>query len=1634
MANARSDVLLVIKARDEGERVIASATEALRTLFDAQSDLGNGAPLTGSKLRALAGAVKMVEGAYSKLDDAADRASGAFARQNGSLDATRAKLAQVRAAIEREQRSIGQAQHAIVSTRLAGGDTAPVIAALKQAETAVRSLQREELSLTRSIDAQEAALGRSRNSLQQLGSVANAAEAALVGVGTEAERAALKSSAAAAEAADSWRAQGRAIRELLDLERRVGIGKAPATTQGATFDALDEQARAMVAVGEAAREVGLAEREMADQAARLRDRIDPLAAIQRRLNTELEQARKLKRANIISDKELAAAEAHLAREADEAAAALERQGKGERGRPSVFGLKPYELTNLGYQINDVFTQLASGTSLTQTLAQQGGQLLQLFPKLGSTIVAALGNPVILGAAAGVGVLVAAIARARGEAERLRSFQGFLTTLGDGARYSARELSEASRELRRLGVDAQNADASVRALVRGGINPSVIRDFGETARDMAAVLPDQFENAADASKSLAEGFDGTFEGIERLNQATGALTVTEMRQIRTMFEQGQQAQALARAYELVRERMDRGADAARGPWQDATRSLRRGWDSFLESLGNTRPVNEMISVIDQLGDSLATLGDLLNGDFGNIGIRMRENVLRDLRRNLDEAKSTGQPAEMVARLEQDIATVERRLRELRGQRQAGSGDGGGAPGQNGGGAGIRDANGQAEQARQEATNRETRQSAYQLQLERYLNEAQRVGNRALAIRLAGEREYARVLAQTSSQSRAAAARVLAERAERNRQDVEAEERARRGGVMTNFTHPLRGAGRVSSGFGYRTDPIDGSRRFHPGIDYAAPRGTPVYATGDGRITRAGPRPDGYGISIELDMGGIEDLFGHLSRVAVQAGQTVRQGDLIGYVGSTGRSTGPHLHHRRRVGGRNVDPALVGTAETNPAEADNEQAQENFNRSLEEGTRLREMNVRQARELVGLSGQALFDTQRRHEQERAVAQAEEQARRQGLALSREQREEVERTVAAEFDVVHARERATQLVEQLGGEREAMIERLRDAYRTGDEQAVTDLAAQLQRVDTAMESGIANAMEYWRAQGNTPEARAALTRLATLRDGLDQARIEVTREHIDRLRALREALIERMGRAFDEGDLEAYNRVDGQLDEVTTTLGDAVTGFEAFWRAAGDSPEARAALADLANLRSDIERTNDNLYQRRIETLGSERQALLQRFETLGQTGGGPMALDEVRGDLRDVDRQLLDTIAAADEFWARFEDSPERTQKRATLAELRDEIAATAEELRRRPTEQALDTGRSRRDALWQQVEFLRDQGMMGVAGRLQDEIRALDADVLRAIDHLIELWRTSSRPEAAATIAGLQNMRNEIVALGREFAVTAGQIQGAFSGSLSTAAIGFGEAIGSGRNAINALWESVRGFASDFLRQIAEMLAQQAAMKAAMSIGFGGVANRLSSLLDVAPLTAAATGLTSAGGTLVGAGTTLTGASGTLTAAGGLWQAVAGQIMSAAVMLLAANAAGGGGGGGGLASLAAGVLHDGGIAGSANRVRSVPAAVIASAVRYHGGGVAGLNSNEVAAVLEEGEEVLTRDNPRHIFNLGRGGGASAEPPKVDLAIFNGIDPGDMVARGLSTRPGQQAIINLIRSNAGSVNAALGGGSR
>ena len=128
-------------------------------------------------------------------------------------------------------------------------------------------------------------------------------------------------------------------------------------------------------------------------------------------------------------------------------------------------------------------------------------------------------------------------------------------------------------------------------------------------------------------------------------------------------------------------------------------------------------------------------------------------------------------------------------------------------------------------------------------------------------------------------------------------------------------------RIASGFGYRIDPVYKTVKLHAGLDFAAPQGTPIYATADGVVRLAGNTGNGYGNHVIINHGyGYETLYGHQYRIKAKVGQKVKRGELIGWVGSTGKSTGPHLHYEVRKNKRHIDPIYFFYNDLTPEQFD------------------------------------------------------------------------------------------------------------------------------------------------------------------------------------------------------------------------------------------------------------------------------------------------------------------------------------------------------------------------------------------------------------------------------------------------------------------------------------------------------------------------------------------------------------------------------------------------------------------------------------------------------------------------------------------------------------------------------------------
>lgn len=395
-------------------------------------------------------------------------------------------------------------------------------------------------------------------------------------------------------------ARERALREALAATIAQLDGSASQKIRAASdaYEAFEARVRKGV---EAMREADIAEKRMADDAAALRERLDPLAAVQGQFNDKLARYRELRAAEKISTDELAAAEKHLADEKKKAEDSLTRS-QGNRPKVSLFGLAPYETQNLLYQANDVVTQLSSGTSLSRALAQQGGQIFQLFQnRVGPAIAAAFSNPFFIGAAATVVAIGVALSRAADEAERLRGISAELALSADGGVYDAKDIEAQAQALRGYGASIGDATTAMKTFAREGVNPERLLQFGRAAQDLVDVTGTKLP---DAAKQLTDAFTGGYEAVATLDEKTNFLTATQREHIKTLFEEGNAQRARAEAFEIFSAKLSEAAAIERGPATEATRSLKKGFNDLLDTLSNTSAIQTLIGLFGQLGDKIS----------------------------------------------------------------------------------------------------------------------------------------------------------------------------------------------------------------------------------------------------------------------------------------------------------------------------------------------------------------------------------------------------------------------------------------------------------------------------------------------------------------------------------------------------------------------------------------------------------------------------------------------------------------------------------------------------------------------------------------------------------------------------------------------------------------------------------------------------------------------------------------------------------------------------------------------------------------------------------------------------------------------------------------------------------------------
>lgn len=300
----------------------------------------------------------------------------------------------------------------------------------------------------------------------------------------------------------------------------------------------------------------------------------------------------------VDTNDLAAAENRLQATANIAAGAAAKIAKAQSGANSpagsFLGLRPYELQNLSYQVNDIFTQLASGTKPMQVLAQQGGQVAQIFPEAITAIISFI--PEILAAVAVLTTLYSAFKRITDLEADERKFAAAMQLSADGAKYNADQLALVARGLTDLGVKSADATKAVNLFTEKGLDPSKLAQYTTMAFNLSKVTGSDLPTAMGM---LVNASTGGYKAIADLDDKINFLTVTQRANIKAMFDSGNATGAVSAAMDILKTKTTDLARQTQGPWADAIKDLGHAWQGFLDTIGNTGIIQGTINELNTL---------------------------------------------------------------------------------------------------------------------------------------------------------------------------------------------------------------------------------------------------------------------------------------------------------------------------------------------------------------------------------------------------------------------------------------------------------------------------------------------------------------------------------------------------------------------------------------------------------------------------------------------------------------------------------------------------------------------------------------------------------------------------------------------------------------------------------------------------------------------------------------------------------------------------------------------------------------------------------------------------------------------------------------------------------------------------
>jgi hypothetical protein len=628
MANKR-DVELLLRATDLSSKPLTEVADAVRKLSQRLNEQETAATKGEATLRELSTTLNQL-----------NEASKALAGQNAAIERYRDLATQLETA--KGKAEAASAAFASLKATTEGNEkaTAAQTRELNKAETAANRSVADVQKRTAALEKQAAVLAQAGIDIQNLA----AAEAQLVASATETGQSRARAATAIEQydarlrqhrtevkaAADAEKAAAAAIREAADAEEELTRRSQASRDQArAKADAQDA-----AAAGRARQWAQDYERfwvaALNDVEAKRKEEAE-VAAFQEKLKAARakEAASDYERfwINALNDVETKQAQTNkrLAEQAaafranreaiqsafratigyTEAQETLARKQSGYSGKPGFLGLRPYELQNLSFQINDIITQLGSGASLTQALAQQGGQIFQLFQARLTGLVAVL--PQLAVVVAVLGTTVAAMVRVQNTIQSTKEFTAQLALSADGLRYSATEIVNTQRALQKLGVDFDEAGDALRKFIAVGVGQTQLQDFVVTAQKLAKITQTDLKVSVE---DLATAFSGNLDALEKLDQKYNVFSLAQAKAIREAYEEKGVIEARSMAYSILQARVDEAEKKLSGPLTRAFKAAKVAWLEFLDVIGNSSIGRALFATLTLGAEGLEKAANLL----------------------------------------------------------------------------------------------------------------------------------------------------------------------------------------------------------------------------------------------------------------------------------------------------------------------------------------------------------------------------------------------------------------------------------------------------------------------------------------------------------------------------------------------------------------------------------------------------------------------------------------------------------------------------------------------------------------------------------------------------------------------------------------------------------------------------------------------------------------------------------------------------------------------------------------------------------------------------------------------------------------------------------------------------------------